>query len=228
MELRESFAVFDGDDNGHVTSEEIGKVLHRVGQHVTKEETDELLKSHDVDKSGSLEFGEFLTLMSSKMREIDSEEELREAFSVFDRDENGLVSKDELSKLLLSLGEGLTVPEIEAMMASADEDGDGELNFEEFKIMLQGRRDENNFLLADCVHEALGHGAEGHAGGLHRTESTLHPREANAGLDAEDQEATLSLEHVMTMLERAEKYPDSVDSRARVLNIKDFLFMHGC
>ena len=70
MEMREAFAVFDNDNDGHVTAEEIGKVLHRMGQHVTPEEIDEMMKDHDRDKSGSLEFTEFLKMMAAKMRQV--------------------------------------------------------------------------------------------------------------------------------------------------------------
>jgi hypothetical protein len=39
---------------------------------------------------GTIDFYEFLTLMAKKMKETDTEEELKEAFKVFDRDGNGM------------------------------------------------------------------------------------------------------------------------------------------
>lgn len=39
---------------------------------------------------------EFLTMMARKMKDTDSEEEIREAFKVFDRDNNGFISAAEL------------------------------------------------------------------------------------------------------------------------------------
>jgi len=41
--------------------------------------------------NGTIDFDEFLNMMAKKMKETDSEEELREAFRVFDKDGNGLV-----------------------------------------------------------------------------------------------------------------------------------------
>jgi calmodulin len=38
-----------------------------------------------------LEFDEFLQMMAKKMKETDGEEELREAFRVFDKDGNGYI-----------------------------------------------------------------------------------------------------------------------------------------
>lgn len=50
--------------------------------------------------NGTIDFPEFLNLMARKMEEIDSEEELKEAFRVFDRDGNGFISAAEVSSML--------------------------------------------------------------------------------------------------------------------------------
>ena len=47
--------------------------------------------THPPTGSGSIDFNEFLTMMAKKMQEEDTEEELREAFKVFDKDGNGCV-----------------------------------------------------------------------------------------------------------------------------------------
>lgn len=39
--------------------------------------------------NGTIDFEEFLLMMARKMKDTDSEEELREAFRVFDKDGNG-------------------------------------------------------------------------------------------------------------------------------------------
>ena len=41
---------------------------------------------------GTIDFDEFLTMMARKMKETDTEEEIREAFKIFDKDNNGLIS----------------------------------------------------------------------------------------------------------------------------------------
>jgi len=43
--------------------------------------------------NGTIDFEEFINMMAKKMRETDSEEELREAFRVFDKDGNGSVNE---------------------------------------------------------------------------------------------------------------------------------------
>lgn len=63
---------------------------------------------------------EFLTMMARKMKDTDSEEEIREAFRVFDRDGNGFISSAELRHVMTSIGEKLTEEEINAMIKEAD------------------------------------------------------------------------------------------------------------
>ena len=58
--------------------------------------------------------------------------ELKKAFEVLDENKDGVISKDELSKLLGGLGEDVTDDVVTEMMNLADTDGDGKVNFDEF------------------------------------------------------------------------------------------------
>ena len=80
--------------------------------------------------NGTIEFNEFLLMMSKKMKETDKEEELREAFRVFDRNGDGYISATELRHVMTNLGEKLTDEEVEDMIREADLDGDGLVNYE--------------------------------------------------------------------------------------------------
>ena len=75
-------------------------------------------------------------MMSRKMQDTDSEEEIREAFRVFDKDGNGFVSAAELRHVMTKLGEKLSDEEVDEMIQAADTDGDGQVNYEEFVHML--------------------------------------------------------------------------------------------
>jgi calmodulin len=76
---------------------------------------------------------EFLTMMARKMKDTDSEEEIREAFKVFDRDNNGFISAAELRHVMTSIGEKLTDDEVDEMIREADQDGDGRIDCEHTK-----------------------------------------------------------------------------------------------
>ena len=63
-----------------------------------------MINEVDADGNGTIDFPEFLTMMARKMRDTDSEEEIKEAFKVFDKDGNGYISAAELRHVMTNLG----------------------------------------------------------------------------------------------------------------------------
>ena len=59
-----------------------------------------------------------------------SEEEIRKNFRVFDKDDNGFISANELRSVMTILGEKLTDEEVDEMIREVDIDGDGQVNYE--------------------------------------------------------------------------------------------------
>merc|ERR1711934_955476 len=136
-EFKEAFALFDKDGDGTITTKELGTVMRYLGQNPTEAELQDMINEVDADGSGTIDFPEFLNLMAKKMKDTDSEEEIKEAFKVFDKDGNGFISAAELRHVMTNLGEKLTDEEVDEMIREADVDGDGQVNYEEFvKIMM--------------------------------------------------------------------------------------------
>jgi len=137
-EFKEAFSLFDKDNDGTVTTHELGTVMRSLGQNPTEAELKDMINEVDADGNGTIDFPEFLTMMARKMRATDSEEEIKEAFKVFDKDGNGYISAAELRQVMTSLGEKLTEKEVDEMIREADIDGDGQINYDEFvKMMLE-------------------------------------------------------------------------------------------
>ena len=88
-EFREAFSLFDKDGDGTITTKELGTVMRSLGQNPTEAELADMINEVDADGNGSIDFPEFLTMMARKMKDTDSEEEILEAFKVFDKDGNG-------------------------------------------------------------------------------------------------------------------------------------------
>ena len=66
-------------------------------------------------------------------QDADSEDEIKEAFRVFDKDGNGYISASELRHVMTNLGEKLTDEEVDEMIREADIDGDGQIDYEELR-----------------------------------------------------------------------------------------------
>ena len=80
--------------------------------------------------SGTIDFAEFVTLQREKMKDTDSEEEIVEAFRVFDKDGKGFISTAELRHVMTNLGETLIDEEIDEMLREADIADDDMVNYE--------------------------------------------------------------------------------------------------
>ena len=135
-ELTETFAMFDRDGSGSITSKELGMIMRALGQEPTDAELMDMINEVELDGNGNIDFDEFRSLMAKKMREKDTDEELMEAFRFFDKDGNGFISAKELKQVMHNLGEKLTDEEINDMIRDADLDGDQAINFEEFARMM--------------------------------------------------------------------------------------------
>ena len=68
---------------------------------------------------------------------MDANAELREAFYMYDMNNDGYITKEEFRTTMKSLGENLTEEEIDAMMSQADTNKDGKISMEEFVHLMQ-------------------------------------------------------------------------------------------
>ena len=101
-EFKEAFSLFDKDGSGSISAVELGTVMRSLGQNPTEAELQDMINEVDTGGDGAgagdgeIDFNEFLVMMAKKMKDTDSEEEIKEAFKVFDKDGNGFISAAEL------------------------------------------------------------------------------------------------------------------------------------
>merc|ERR1711953_1404166 len=128
-EYEESFSFFDKDGDGLIQKHELGIVLRNIGMKPTEAELQDMVNEVDADHDGSVNFLEFLEMMSRSSESGNTQEEIREAFKVFDKNGNGYIETDELRQVMANLGEKLTEAEVQNMMTTADLDEDGKVNY---------------------------------------------------------------------------------------------------
>ena len=71
-------------------------MLKALGQNPSENELKDMINEVDDDNNGTMEFSEFLRLMTQKVKEMTKEEEISEAFNVLDKEADGYITTKEL------------------------------------------------------------------------------------------------------------------------------------
>ncbi|KVH94180.1 calmodulin-like protein 3 isoform X1 [Cynara cardunculus var. scolymus] len=160
-EIHHLFQMFDHNGDGKITTQELTMSLENLGINIPEDDLGHMIDHIDTNGDGSVNMEEFRGLYETIMEEWDEEEEIqqvfyvfheaimqerdeeediREAFNVFDKNGDGFISVDELTSVLSSLGlrQGRTIDECWLMIKMVDEDGDGVVDFGEFRKMMRG------------------------------------------------------------------------------------------
>lgn len=135
-ELEQVFKKFDVNGDGKISSSELGSIMGSLGHPSTEEELENMIREVDGDGDGFIDLNEFIELNTKGIDSTELLENLKDAFSVFDVDKNGSITADELQNVLGSLGEDCSIRECRKMIAGVDQDGDGMISFDEFKVMM--------------------------------------------------------------------------------------------
>ena len=106
------------------------------GEAVGAEECDRIFKAVDADGSGEIGLQEFMQACANRESLLDVES-LKVSFAFFDKDRSGSVTTEEL-KAALGVGDGKNIEEAvwRDVINEVDANGDGEIDFEEFKAMM--------------------------------------------------------------------------------------------
>lgn len=128
--FRQIFDMFDKNGDNVINVEELSGILEILGYSPTTDEVRTILERFDQDNSGTIDFDEYLILIQHWIEQ--DEEQIYEAFKVFDKDGDGFVSAQELKRALTQYGEQFTEEEANEFFNMMDTDGDGVINYEEF------------------------------------------------------------------------------------------------
>ncbi|XP_074626217.1 uncharacterized protein LOC141884335 isoform X2 [Acropora palmata] len=122
-----------------IDARELRKAMKALGFKISKESIEEMIADLDADKSGSIEFDEFLEFVIARQGDgRDVHNEILQGFKIFDTDKTGKISLANLKQASRMCGVKLNEQELKEMIQEADKDGDNEVDQEEFvNIMLK-------------------------------------------------------------------------------------------
>lgn len=130
-ELKKVFKRFDANGDGKISSSELADVMRALGSPPTADELRRMMTEMDTDRDGFVDLKEFMDFHCG-----DEGKEIRDAFEIYDQNKDGKISARELHRVLKSLGDGCSIEDCSRMIRSVDSDGDGSVDFEEFKKMM--------------------------------------------------------------------------------------------
>lgn len=133
-ELESTFLALDKDKDGTLTAKEIKVGLEKHKLQIP-EDLQETLESLDTDGSGVIDYTEFIAATMTQ-KHYAEERTLWNAFSIFDRDNSGSITKDELMDVLKDISR----EDAGRLLLEADTDMDGMISFEEFKEMMMPKK----------------------------------------------------------------------------------------
>lgn len=131
--LKKAFDAFDQEKQGYIDAAMVGTILGMLGHQLDQGMLDEIIAEVDVDGSGQIEFEEFATLAARFLVEEDAEamqQELKEAFRLYDKEGNGYITTDVLREILRELDDKITADDLDSMIEEIDSDGSGTVDFD--------------------------------------------------------------------------------------------------
>ncbi|MEQ2308136.1 Calcium-binding protein 4 [Ameca splendens] len=140
-ELQEAFKEFDYDQDGYLNYKDVAECMRTMGYMPTEMELLEIVQQIKMRMGGLMDFEDFIELMGPRMMGETTNmlglKELQSAFLQFDLDGDGKINQEEMKEALKSLlGEKLKKGELEEILKELDVNADGNIDFEEFVMML--------------------------------------------------------------------------------------------
>nr|P02613.1 RecName: Full=Myosin regulatory light chain; AltName: Full=EDTA light chain [Patinopecten sp.] len=130
QEMKEAFSMIDVDRDGFVSKDDIKAISEQLGRTPDDKELTAMLK----EAPGPLNFTMFL---SDKLSGTDSEETIRNAFAMFDEQENKKLNIEYIKDLLEDMGNNFNKDEMRMTFKEAPVEG-GKFDYVKFTAMIKG------------------------------------------------------------------------------------------
>nr|CAB3266512.1 calmodulin-like [Phallusia mammillata] len=140
-EFKSAYKAYAKEEDGPVLNKDIGTVIRSLGFYPSEADLAAIIEEADAEGMGWIDIADFLNVMAKRSKEpIFTEDDIREAFRVFDKEANGFIAAAELRQVMTTIGEVLTEEEVDEMIRNSEVDGDGQVNYEEFVTRMMAKQ----------------------------------------------------------------------------------------
>ena len=100
-------------------------------------EIENMISEVDADRSGTIEFNEFLIMMNKTINENEEEQNMGIPFNLIDKHSNEKITSEDFKHFMHSMGEKIDNPDlIDEIFAEFGFHGDGSLTMDEFQRLM--------------------------------------------------------------------------------------------
>mmetsp|Transcript_58307 Transcript_58307/g.138970 ORF Transcript_58307/g.138970 Transcript_58307/m.138970 type:complete len:264 (-) Transcript_58307:128-919(-) len=159
IEILSAFRQFDLDGSGMISADEVRQAMREMGNPLSEREVEEQIKQMDTSNDGNIDYHEFARLFRTARAEVHIpetitegveervdlpvpiledqplDERVIEAFQLFDEDNSGKITREEIVKALRNMGVEMTEEELQEQIMQMDASGDGKIDYIEFATM---------------------------------------------------------------------------------------------
>ena len=111
-EIKEAFDIFDVDQSGAISVSELLNAMRSLGFDTKNPAIFKMISDMDEDGNGEIEFDEFLDMMTARISDTNTKEDLERVFKLFDEDRNGEITVENLRRVAKELGEDIPDDEL--------------------------------------------------------------------------------------------------------------------
>ena len=135
-EIEACFYLHDYEDTGKISNDQLNLLMRTLGVCPTTDELPGCIKKVDPEGSGSFDLENFMNCMKDMVSSAANKQELADAFDLFDRNGDGVLTMDDMTKCAEFLKISMTMEEIKFMFEKVDTDKDGKITLADFQQLL--------------------------------------------------------------------------------------------
>lgn len=124
-QIKETFLLFDQDNDGYITKQELSTLLRALGKNLTDLEINNLITQYEIENN-SIDFDKFIIIIN-QITPKDTQNDLLNAYELFDPENNGFIKVNEFKHIMTNLGEKLNTNEIENIIKDLDPQNEGKI-----------------------------------------------------------------------------------------------------